>query len=378
MPGKQYGVSREEIICACLRRGKDYIPPGSKRSVICLETGVVYASQADAARALGLHRETVRDSCKAYKNGQHRRYRCRGACTYHFRFAEHACVDDGQTWKPVQIVGGMFEVSDGGQVRRASTGQLLSCFIGTGGHVFARFCVDQLHSDFDVGRLVAETFLPEHDPDACVVVHIDGDIYNNRLNNLRWATRKEVMNAPETKAKIILANHTSERVLAYRASPKAEAIRQAFKAYGKSNRKQVICEETGIVYASVADAAKATGLKRCVVVGSCKMTESRFSVSEQAGRHILHFRWYNPDDPESYKKRHIATAQDFKDRVAHMRRPVRCLETGTVYESLTAAAEAFGMNTSNLSRMCKHGDPAFACYFRNGKTLYHFRYADEQ
>lgn len=376
MPGTQRRASREEVVRACLRRGKDYIPPGTRRSVICLETGAVYSSQAGAARALGLSRESVRDSCKAANNSKYQRYRVRSSCVYHFRICEPTCKNDSQIWKPVQMVGGMFEVSDGGQVRRASTGQILSGFTGTAGHVFVSFHVDQMYCDFDVGRLVAEAFMPEHDPDACVV-HVDGDIGNNRLDNLRWATRKEVMNAPETKAKISLASHVSERVLAYRASPKAEAVRQAFKAYGKSIRKKVICEETGVVYDSVADAAKAAGVKRCVVVGSCKMTASRFSVREQAGKPVLHFRWYDPDDPESYKQRHIATAQDFKDRVAHIRRPVRCLETGTVYESLTAAAEALGMGVSNMSRMCRHGNPAFVHYVRKGKVLYHFRYADE-
>lgn len=61
-----------------------------------------------------------------------------------------------------------------------------------------------------------------------------------------------------------------------------------------------------------------------------------------------------------------------------MRRPVCCVETGVVYESVSAAAEAFGKYTSNLSRMCKQTDRDFACYFRKGKIVYHFRYADEQ
>lgn len=379
MPGKQHHVTRSEFIKTCLEKGKAYVPYGTKRAVICVETGVVYKSQQDAARALGMLAECVRDSCeRSVTDTKDKHYSYRGKVVYHFRYHETPHADDDHTWKPIALFGGMFEASEMGQIRRASTGHLVkSCVNKVTGQVSVRLVVAGMTHHFSVGPLVADAFMPEHAADA-VAMHIDGDITNNRLSNLRWGTMKDVANTPSMKAKISLSQRNSERVLAYRNSPRAVAIRQAFKEYGKSIRKQVICEETGVIYDSIAAAAKAAGVNRCTVVDSCKRTGSRFSVREKNGKSVLHFRWYNPDDPESHKQRHIATPQDYLGRVAHMRRPVRCVETGVVYESVSAAAEAFGKCTSNLSRMCKQSDRDFACYFRKGKVVYHFRYADEQ
>ena len=379
MPGKQHHVTRSEFIKACLEKGKAYVPSGTKRAVLCVETGVVYKSQKDAARALGILPECVRASCArsvTHTGGGH--YNYRDKCVYHFRYHEMPHEDDGHIWKPIVLFGGMFEASEMGQIRRASTGQIVNGRVNKDtGQVSVRLVVASLTHHFLVGPLVADAFMPEHAAGA-VAMHIDGDTTNNCLSNLRWGTMKDVANTLSMKAKISLSQRTSERVLAYRNSPQAAAVRRAFEEYGKSIRKQVICEETGVVYDSIEAAAKAVGVNRCTVVSSCKRKESRFGVREKKGKPVLHFRWYNPDDPESNKKRHIATTQDYMDRVAHMRRPVRCLETGVIYESVSAAAKAFGKCTSNLSRMCKQPDSYFVCYFRKSKVIYHFQYADEK
>lgn len=379
MPCKQRYATREEFIKVCLEKGKDYVPSGTKRAVLCIETGVVYESAHEAARALGIMRESVKDSClRSAANVTSRYYSCRGKCVYHFRYCEMPREDDGQTWKPVELVGGMFEVSDMGQVRRASTGRILKSYVSKStGQVCVMFTAGTLFHAFSVSQLVAEAFMPDHGSGA-LAMHIDGDQTNNSLSNLCWGTMKDIMNTPSMKAKISLANRTSDRVRAYRASEKAAAIRQAFKEYGKSIRKKVICEETGVVYDSASDAARSNGLSRCAVVCSCKLTGSRFSIAKQAGKPVLHFRWYNPDDPKSHEARHFATDQDYKDKVAWMRRRVLCIETGVIYESLTAAEAGTGVCTSNISRACKNRDPKITQYARNGKVCYHFRYADEQ
>lgn len=308
MPVKQRHVTRAEFLKVCLEKGKDYVPPGTKRSILCVETGTVYKSLNAAARALGILPECVRDSCaRAAANIDCKHYSYRGKCVYHFRYHETQHTDDGCTWKPIALFGGMFEASDTGQIRRASTRQIVRSHTNkTTRQVSVRLVVANLTHGFIVSSLVADAFMPDHAVDA-IAMHIDGDTTNNHLSNLRWGTMKDVANTPSMKAKISLSQRTSERVLAYRNSPQAVAIRQAFKEYGKSIRKQVICEETGVVYDSIEAAAKAAGVNRCIVVDSCKRTESRFSVRVKRGKSVLHFRWYSPDDPESHKQRHRIT-----------------------------------------------------------------------
>lgn len=45
--------------------------------------------------------------------------------------------------------------------------------------------------DIAIHRLVAETFIPNHDKDKTIVHHKDGNKHNNHVDNLKWISYRE-------------------------------------------------------------------------------------------------------------------------------------------------------------------------------------------
>lgn len=57
--------------------------------------------------------------------------------------------------------------------------------------------INGLGKTFKVARLVCEAFHGAPPFELAVVMHLDDDPANNRPENLRWATQKENLNAPQ-------------------------------------------------------------------------------------------------------------------------------------------------------------------------------------
>ncbi len=107
-----------------------------------------------------------------------------------------------ETWLPVPLYEGLYEVSDRGRVRsldrevphsrygtQQRKGKILRPQTGYGGYI-----VVQLHQESNkhtqaVHTLVLTTFISPR-PTNYECNHIDGDITNNRLLNLEWVTHQ--------------------------------------------------------------------------------------------------------------------------------------------------------------------------------------------
>lgn len=127
-----------------------------------------------------------------------------------------------EIWVPVKGYDGLYEVSNLGRVRSCDRlqknlltgsfsirkGKLLSPCVRNKNkgvlYLFVRLFKDGKGKSITVHRLVAEAFVPnpEHKPS---IDHIDTDIYNNSVENLRWVSEKENQNNPLT------LKHVSER-----------------------------------------------------------------------------------------------------------------------------------------------------------------------
>lgn len=94
-----------------------------------------------------------------------------------------------EIWKDV-VQYPNYQVSNLGRVKNKNTGRMLKQSLDRGGRYKSVYlCRDGKENTQRVHRLVASAFLGDH-PDL-VVNHIDGDKFNNRVDNLEWCTYKE-------------------------------------------------------------------------------------------------------------------------------------------------------------------------------------------
>ena len=96
---------------------------------------------------------------------------------------------DGELWRPL-YAHAKYYASTFGRVKSFKRGEprIIKPTLHRRGYLCVRLSVGGSYRIFGVGRLVAELFVPNPD-NREQVVHFDGDIFNNHVENLRWVNR---------------------------------------------------------------------------------------------------------------------------------------------------------------------------------------------
>lgn len=92
-----------------------------------------------------------------------------------------------EEWKYVKGYTGLYSISNEGRVQSHLTGKILNPAINHKGYLIVQLSLQGHKRNKRIHRLVAEAFIPNPN-NLPEVDHIDNDMKNNKVENLRWVT----------------------------------------------------------------------------------------------------------------------------------------------------------------------------------------------
>lgn len=100
-----------------------------------------------------------------------------------------ACKEDVEVWLKINDYDN-YEISNMGRVMNSKTHRILKSTVDRYGYKKLNLCLSGVSKSRYIHKLVSCAFIPNTDNKPCVD-HIDNDRTNNKLSNLRYATRFE-------------------------------------------------------------------------------------------------------------------------------------------------------------------------------------------
>lgn len=239
-------------------------------------------------------------------------------------------------WKDIVGYEGLYQVSDDGQVKRLSQSvrgkcgsevklpaKLMKLQEDEDGYYSVGLTRDNHQKGFRVHRLVAAAFIPNPD-NLPVVHHKDNNKKNNCVSNLAWVT---------------VSYNTQDAVDRGARKFDKQRLAEISKLGAVKLRKAIICQETGIIYASIKDCAEAINLGRDALV-----------------RHIVYDEPYNGLHYSFVDERHTTytyCCNPFRKRQPGSKQ-VKCITNDTIYNSQAEAERQLNLYEGAVREALKH------------------------
>lgn len=192
-----------------------------------------------------------------------------------------------EEWKFISepdIAEGSYKISSLGRAKNAKSGRILTQIQDIRGYWFVRMRdKNGITRHFYLHRLVACYFLPAGGEDQKEVDHIDGNKFHNDKDNLRWCTHAENMRNIVTRLR--RSKNIDAKLDDFIGLPVTKNDTEVAKKRRQPVR--IKCEETGVIYESLIEAAKAYNTDyRCIIAS--------YRSGIAIGEHQHHFK---PVDP---------------------------------------------------------------------------------
>lgn len=251
-----------------------------------------------------------------------------------------------EIWKPIECYGGYYkgsyEVSNLGKVRsveryvkqgnifRRVKEKVKKEVLNTSGYPCVGLSKDRKTRLIPIHILIANAFIPNPD-DKNEIDHINTDIKDYSIENLRWVSHKENMNNPITKRRIYIKSHSKEALI--------KSIKTKIRNGGQTSPKTVYQFDINGTYInkfeSARDANRNTGVDASSINECCLMKK------HSAGG----FLWSRTNTApvyEPYKlKRKKIVQKDLNGNILK------------VWESVSEAAGTLKIQISNIVRCAK-------------------------
>lgn len=164
-----------------------------------------------------------------------------------------------EEWRAIVFDGikeaARYEISNYGRVRRwnpkVDQWDLKRNYIGNG-YYYQSFVASKSYKRStitkSIHRLVAEAFLEKQSEYHNYVIHVDHDLLNNHVDNLRWLTQRELTLHNQSNPKVIEARKNKKRKVTNSKLTETQVIRLKKRLKYSNNPLYKIAREFGITH----------------------------------------------------------------------------------------------------------------------------------